>query len=220
MSRCRRTIRLRRAALVLLVASGVGACGIPADDGPRTISQEQVPDDLEDGADAADEGQTQPADLYFARFDGERDNLVVVEREVPTGGSASTPTPATVLESLLVGVLDDDAGADSIVTKIPADTALASQPELAGGVLTVDLNAAISGVQADGARLAYGQMVCTVDALDEVEGVLFTIEGEPVQPPAGDGQASSAPLTCESYAGLLEDAPSPAAAANAPPGDG
>jgi spore germination protein GerM len=199
-----------RAALaaVLLLVGGAAACGIPADDTPRAISQEQVPDDLESEGDVADDGQTLLADLYFTRFDDSRDNLVTVEREVPTGGSSSTPTPATVLEALLAGVQDDDPGAEDIVTKIPADTALVGQPDLVDGVLTVDLNSAISGVQGDGARLAYGQMVCTADALDEVRGVLFAIEGQPVQAPTGAGETSDAPLTCESYANLRETAAS------------
>ncbi len=196
--------RAALAAVVLLLVGGAAACGIPADDTPRAISQEQVPDDLDSEGDIADDGQTLLADLYFTRFDGSRDNLVSVEREVPTGGSSSTPTPATVLEALLAGVQDDDPGAEDIVNKIPADTALVGQPDLVDGVLTVDLNSAISGVQGDGARLAYGQMVCTADALDEVRGVLFAIEGQPVQAPTGAGETSDAPLTCESYANLRE----------------
>ena len=82
---------------------------------------------------------------------------------------------------------------------IPADTALAAQPELQAGILSVDLDSGMSGIQGDGARLAYGQIVCTADALEGVEGVLFTIEGEPVQPPNGQGETGSAPLTCAAY---------------------
>ncbi len=200
--------RFRVAALTVLLAGGLAACGIPADDGPRAISQDQAPDDLGGGADVSEDGQTLLATLYFAQFGGERDNLVTLEREVPTGGSSSTPTPATVLEALLAGVPDDGEETDTMVTRIPAGTALAGQPELVGGLLTVDLNAAIFGVQGDGARVAYGQMVCTADALEEVESVQFTVEGQAVQAPMGDGEASSTPLTCESYANLLEAPPS------------
>ena len=189
----------------LLLAAGLGACGIPADDGPRAISPDNVPAE-DEGTTPTDEGQTQVATLYFARFDGSRDVLVPTEREVPAGGSSSTPTPATVLEALLAGPEGSAAESESIVTKIPADTDLASPPTLVGGVLTVDLNHAISGVQGDGARLAYGQMVCTAGALPDVDAVLFTVEGEPLPPPTGDGETSSAPLTCDAYANLLDDA--------------
>jgi spore germination protein GerM len=103
-----------------------------------------------------------------------------------------------VLDRLLAGV-PAEADAEGIVTRIPADTALAAQPELQAGILSVDLDSGMSGIQGDGARLAYGQIVCTADALEGVEGVLFTIEGEPVQPPNGQGETGSAPLTCAAY---------------------
>jgi spore germination protein GerM len=199
-------IRTRTVALAMLVTGLAAGCGIPADEGPRAVPDEKLPENVDDGVAAAD-GETMLADLYFTRFDGERggDVLVTIERAVPTSGSSSTPTPATVLQALLAGVLDDDEGADRIVTKIPANTDLASQPELVGSVLTVDLNSAISGVQGDGALFAYGQMACTADALDEVGAVRFTVEGESVAPPAGDGESSAGPLTCDSYANLLAD---------------
>ncbi len=129
--------------------------------------------------------------------------LTTVELEVPTGGESGLPTPATVLDALLSGVPTDEAIDPGVVTKIPPDTALASQPDLLNGILTVDLDSGISGVQGDGARLAFGQMVCTVDALDGVEGVVFEIEGDPVNPLVGDGETSSAPLTCDEYDNLL-----------------
>jgi spore germination protein GerM len=45
-------------------------------------------------------------------------------------------------------------------------------------------------------------MVCTAEALDGVERVVFRVEGEPVQPLDGNGEVSSAPLTCASYDNL------------------
>jgi spore germination protein GerM len=192
-----------RVLVVLLAAGGVAACGIPADDGPRAISPDNVPVD-DEGTATTEEGQTLVAPLFFTRFDGNREELIEVEREVPTGGSSPSPSPATVLEALLAGP-GEEAEAEHIVTKIPAATALASPPALAGGVLTVDLNPAIRNVQSDGARLAYGQLVCTAGALPGVDAVLFTVEGEPLRPPTGDGETSSAPLTCDAYANLRDN---------------
>ncbi|HEU0171056.1 MAG TPA: GerMN domain-containing protein [Acidimicrobiales bacterium] len=201
-----RSRRLPAAVLgaAALGTCALGACGIPADSEPRAITEEQIPDTTTTTPDVGDEGQTRSVELYFTRFDGNRDVLTTVEHEVPTGGESGRPTPATVLEALLSGV-PDDAADPAVVTKIPADTSLASQPELNGGILTVDLDNGISGVQGDGARLAFGQMVCTVDLLDGVEGVVFEIEGDPVYPLVGDGETSSAPLTCASYDNLLGD---------------
>jgi spore germination protein GerM len=191
--------------VAVLGAGVLGACGIPADSEPRAITEEQIPDATTTTPDIGDEGQTRSVELYFTRFDGSRDVLTTVQHEVPTGGESGLPTPATVLEALLGGVSADDASDPAVVTKIPADTSLASQPELNGDILTVDLNNGIRGVQGDGARLAFGQMVCTVDLLADVEGVVFEIEGDPVYPPIGDGETSSAPLTCSSYDNLLGD---------------
>jgi spore germination protein GerM len=198
--------RRRRALAGAIVLLGVSAaCGIPGDDGPRTIDQEQIPDDGAVDNGSAGDGRTALADLYFATPGDTIDNLVIVQREVPADGS---PTPSTVLENLLLGKQEGDQPGDghdldNIVTLIPPQTQLASPPDLgAGGILTVDLNSAINGVQAEGARTAYGQLVCTADALDEVEGVVFTIDGEPVSAPTA-GENSSDPLTCDSYASLV-----------------
>lgn len=195
---------VRAVSLVLLLAGGTAACGIPADESPREITQER-PDDLVPDAPVTSDGQTLLVDLYFTRFDGSRDKIVPIERAVPTGGSSSRPTPATVLETLLGGSTEADREEHNVVSKIPDGTVLDGQPELDdGGVLTVNLTDAINGVQGDGARLAYGQMVCTADDLDEVDGVLFTVDDLPVQAPTGSGDTSGEPLTCESYANLLE----------------
>jgi spore germination protein GerM len=200
-------IRARAILGVVLLAVGAAACGIPADDGPRAITQDQRPAELESDSEVTSGGQTLVTDLYFTRFDGSRHNLVPIERAVVTGGSSSRPTPATVLEALLAGVPDDEQASD-LVTRIPADTALDGPPDLdSTGVLTVYLSAAISGVQGDGARLAYGQLVCTADALDEVRSVRFAVDGQPVQAPTGEGETSNAPLTCDSYDNLTEGGP-------------
>lgn len=194
--------RARNALLAALLLAGpaLAACGIPADDAPRDISQDQVPDTPEDTVDVDGDGQARLVDLWYTRFDGDRDVLTPVEEQVTTG-EAGRPTPAVVLDRLLAGV-PPDAGTAGVVTKIPPDTSLAAQPELRSGILTIDLDSGISGIQGDGARLAYGQMVCTADALEGVEGVVFTLEGQPLQAPNGQGEAGSAPLTCADYDNL------------------
>jgi spore germination protein GerM len=208
MIRARARARARAgAALAFALLGTAAACGIPADDGPRAISEQQIPDEGSVDTGDTSEGRTVRADLYFASDIG---TLVTVRREVPSGGSATTPTPSTVLENLLAGTdpeRDEPVGdPGDIVSQIPPDTRLATRPELEGGILTVDLNGAINGVQGEGARLAYGQMVCTADALDEVDGVRFTIDGEPVNAPT-DTQNSSDPVTCDSYANLRTPRP-------------
>ncbi|MBN2623538.1 MAG: GerMN domain-containing protein [Acidimicrobiales bacterium] len=197
-------IRARIVALTLLVAALAVGCGIPADEEPRAVSDQTVPEELARPTDPVEEGRSMRATLFFTRYVDERSGVLVrTERDVATGGAGSAP-PTLVLEALLEGVVDGGEQDEGIVTRIPANTVLANPPELDGGILTIDLSAAIRGVMGDGAKLAYGQMVCTATELAEVEAVLFTVEGDPVWPPTGDGETSDGPLACTSYANLLE----------------
>jgi spore germination protein GerM len=201
--------RRRLTGLAGLAVAGAalvaGACGVPADDKPRPISQEQIPGDGGTDARTTPGARTAPADLYFTDFDGEQTLLAPVEVPVPmpAGASASeTPPPGAVLETLLAGP-GETAAAKGFGTTIPPKTSLAGQPELdAGGVLTIDLTPAIFDVRSPGSRLAFGQIVCTADALPGVEAVRFQIEGKSQPVPMGDGEASSEPLTCASYDNL------------------
>jgi spore germination protein GerM len=200
--RARHPGRVVLGSLVSLAFAAAAGCGVPADDKPRAISEENLPDDAEGRVDAAEDGQTESADLYFTRSDGERSHLVALSRQVPISGPSSDPSPATALEALLEGVSPDDDA--DITTVIPPGTSLASQPMLEGdAVLVVDLTPGINNVRGDAARLAFGQIVCTADALAEVDAVRFEVEGQPLTVPKGDGEASGAAVTCRSYENLL-----------------
>jgi spore germination protein GerM len=59
-------------------------------------------------------------------------------------------------------------------------------------------------VQNEGAWLAFGQMVCTAEALSGVDGVRFTREGERLDAPNGEGEATTRPLTCADYEALAD----------------
>ncbi len=193
------------AALVVLVLGVAGGCGVRPDSKPRAISKEQIPSDAETGAASTAGAETQPARLYFTYFDGQSTELVPVEQPVPVGSASQTPVAATVLETLFEGPPDTKAsGGTTLRTAIPPKTALRRQPRLdADGVLTVDLNDAILGVRADGARLAFGQTVCTSDALAGVDSVQIEVQGKPFPVPMGNGEASSEPVSCPSYRNLV-----------------
>lgn len=195
---------MSRARLTLLAAGALAlaaSCGVPADEGPRAISGE--PEELRDATTTTSPTKTVAAILYFSTTEGSSDVLVPVEQPVPAAGGSSAPTPGIVLEALLAGAPDEQYS-----TKIPPGTALAGPPVLdRSGLLVVDLNAAIANVTNPGATIAYGQMVCTADALDEVVSVRFTVEGQPVSPPTGDGDQSSRPVACNDYANLLAEPP-------------
>ena len=50
--------------------------------------------------------------------------------------------------------------------------------------------------------LAYGQIVCTLDALPDIDGVSFMHGGEAVQVPKGDASLSKDVLTAADYSNL------------------
>jgi spore germination protein GerM len=190
------------AAAALLAIVVAAACGVPADDKPRAISREQAPD-LDEGDVGTSPAVTEPAMLFLTRADPDANHLVPVQQQVPVGPSSTSPTPATALETLLSYMPDESLRAEGYASRIPPNTALASPPELDGrGVLLVDLNSNIDNVQAEGSRLAFGQIVCTADALPGVNAVRFEVEGRARRVPMGDGEASSEPLTCDSYRNL------------------
>jgi spore germination protein GerM len=194
------------AAALAVVAAVVAACGVPTDDQPRAISQEQAPD-LDEGEEGTTAAVTDTATLFLTRGDGAVRYLASLEEQVPVGPSAIDASPTTALETLLSYTPSETLQTQGYASRIPPDTALASTPELdEDGVLVVDLNSNIDNVRGDGSRLAFGQIVCTADAFDEVQAVRFEVEGRPRQAPKGDGESSDDPLACTSYANLFPDA--------------
>ncbi len=197
-------VALAAAALLAIVVAA--ACGVPADDKPRAISREQAPD-LDEGDVATSPSVTEPAMLYLTRADPDANHLVPKEEQVPVGPSSTSPTPATALETLLSFMPNDSLRAEGYASRIPPNTALASPPELdSRGVLLVNLNSNIDNVQAEGSQLAFGQIVCTADAFEEVQAVRFQVEGQSRAAPTGDGATTNEPVTCRSYANLMDSA--------------
>jgi spore germination protein GerM len=193
----RRDLGAATLAVVTLavVTLGVAGCGIPTDDSPRAISRENVPDDVVDNASEATASQsTVGARIYLVQSPDDP-RLVLVDRRVPAGSPAAGPDPAAVLETLLTATADPEERADGITNLIPQDTRLASQPEMARGTLVVDLTSEIFNVEGENQRAAFGQIVCTANALDGVHFVRFLVDGEPTEVQVDSG-ATGGPVTC------------------------
>ena len=196
-----------RRAVAALVGLGLllaAACGVPADDKPRAISCEQIPGQAGAAGDATGNAETKPARLYFTQLAGDRNLLVPVKVPVPIGSAPELgPPPRAVLETLLSGIPGGEDDVKKFTTNIPPKTALAGPLQIdSAGTLTIDLNEAIFDVGSTASRLAFGQIVCTADALPGVNAVRFEVEGRARRVPMGDGEASSEPLTCDSYRNL------------------
>lgn len=201
----------RATTLGLAVAlAGLAACGIPADDEPQAIPRQNVPEAvLETTTDTTrPEGQV-PGRVYLVQSPDDQPHLVPVERPVAAESATARPTPAAVLEALLQATPDDGERATGITNQIPRATRLASPPEPVAGRLVIDLTSGIYDVQGGNQLAAFGQIVCTVDALDGVDAVLFQVDGEPIEVPRGTrGVLTTDPVTCDTdYGHLLRDAP-------------
>jgi spore germination protein GerM len=187
------------------VTLGLVGCGIPTDDNPRAISSESVPDAaVDDTTEATASEPTVAAPIYLVQSPDDP-RLVDVKRRVPAGSPAAGPDPAAVLEKLLSATPNPREQANGITNLIPEDTRLASQPQLARGTLVVDLTNEIFDVEGEPQRAAFGQIVCTANALEGVNLVRFLVQGEPTGVQADSG-AVDGPVSCaDDYARLLAE---------------
>jgi spore germination protein GerM len=192
-------------AAITVLTLGLVGCGIPTDDNPRAISSESVPDAaVDDTTEATASEPTVAAPIYLVQSPDDP-RLVDVKRRVPAGSPAAGPDPAAVLEKLLSATPNPREQANGITNLIPEDTRLASQPQLARGTLVVDLTNEIFDVEGEPQRAAFGQIVCTANALEGVNLVRFLVQGEPTGVQADSG-AVDGPVSCaDDYARLLAE---------------
>jgi germination protein M len=126
------------------------------------------------------------------------EQLFVARRTVeatPRVGSAA-------LESLLAGPSASERSA-GVQTQIPAGTQLLAL-SIANKVATVDLTSEYeSGGGTASMTMRLAQIVCTLDQFPSVKGVLFELDGRPVDVLGGEGIVIDHPLTCRDYRDLL-----------------
>ncbi|MGH9136520.1 MAG: GerMN domain-containing protein [Acidimicrobiales bacterium] len=184
-------LRLLAALAACVLAAG---CGLPEDDQPRVVTQEDAPLTLVPEVTTTTvmaEGAAE-VELYFVATDG---RLRAVDREV------SERTPRTVLEVLIDGpTAVDPAG---LTSSIPTDTELLGATR-AETTLTVDLGPATAVIFSIGGAqqlTAFGQIVLTAVELPNVDSVRFLLEGAPFSVPTDEG-TSAQPVTARDYASL------------------
>lgn len=172
---------MRRSALLLVLA--LGACTFSTDEAPRPIDSVDLGDGVADLV-APDEGVV--ATLWYV--DGTR--LVPVEVLLTDDG------PDARVQALLSGVGLGNGSVNR--SAIPPDTSLLGATT-AGGVATLDLPSAFTLVGGDEELLAVGQIVLTATEVPGIDGVLLTIDGDPVQAPTADGALVGRPLSRSDY---------------------
>ncbi len=187
------------ARLGLLIGAVVlGSCGVPLDNEPERIPDQQPPADTE-GAPRGHPSTTVRTDhaptveLFFVRGD----RLVRVWR--PISGPASL---ARVLEHVLAGPAPHERHG-GVRSAINPETRI-REALLHDGVASIDLSAPFGDVQGEDHITAIAQIVFSCTAFPGVQRVHFRLEGRPVEVPVGDGTLTLRPLT---RADFLELAP-------------
>lgn len=182
-----RTCRhVRALALVVVLAVALTACSIPADDDPRPIAQDALPEELaSDSSEAVDisVGPTSASEnVFVVRTDPETEEKRLTAFSV---GMENIPDPDTkdLLDALLV--LRPSTVDDSLSNAIPTEVQLGLRPD--GTTAIIELTEEIDDVQGETQRLAFAQLVYTATELNTFDAVEFEREGEPLSVPTDDG---------------------------------
>jgi hypothetical protein len=178
-------------AIATLALVMVG-CGVPVDDGARSIDPDAVPFDLLDRSRVTTttvSGTAPVAEVFLVAGD----RLVGVRRAVTGATSLQTR-----LDALLDGPTEQEARL-GISTALPVGGDLPST--VSGSTARIDLGEAF-GVPGLEQVFAIAQLVFTATALDPVDRVLFFVGGRRVDVPAQDGTLKAEPLTRRDFATL------------------
>lgn len=177
--------------LVALVAAS--ACGVSTQSHVSTVEPSGVPFGL-----AAATDDTSPttaiadartvAEIYLVDGDG---RLLAVLRTL------DVVDPTSVVAALLEGPTQDEADF-GLLTALP-DGDIVRSVDVVDGVAAVDLGDEFA--TADGAtqRTALAQIVYTLTGRPGIGRVSFTLEGQPVEIPRGDGSLTTGSVSRDSY---------------------
>lgn len=170
-----------------LVAS---ACGISNQGNARPIPDDDVPFGLlTDRPNAADPATTGRLVSVYLVGIGKR--LVTVERRVPPDAKLSA-----VVRALGAGPTKNELALGISSPLPPRQVASATSSR---GVAEVDLEASFADLPSQDQSVAIAQLVFTLTAQAGVGRVSFTLDGQPVEVPRGDGALTTDPLVREDF---------------------
>ncbi|MEV6816188.1 GerMN domain-containing protein [Micromonospora sp. NPDC051296] len=185
--------RAARTVLAAALLTLIAACGVPAEDRPRTVTPPPGPfPHTATAAPTAAETGAVTEMLYFTRDD----RLVPVIRRID-----QVPTLDALLQDLVAGPTPAERD-DGLTSALPGALSNAVV-ELVDGRARVTVGPAAADTGRSDELLAYGQLVCTLTARTDVEAVFFVRDGVPLRVPRADLSLSSDPLTAADYAVLI-----------------
>lgn len=196
----------RRLAPIAVVAVVLTGCGIDTDSSPRPIDPDVLaPDAVDDGQSGAPgpDGQPSAADapqVYLVAPDPNGGRELVLQ-PVPRD---TADTAAGTLAALFRGPSGDELAA-RLRSAIPPDVVLRGIGQR-GSTLLVDAGEGLDAITGSELVQAVAQIVFTATAIEGIEGVLITVDGEVRQWPAGNGELQSRPLSRYDFPGVLRSA--------------
>jgi hypothetical protein len=177
----------------------VTGCGIPDDDGATLARPADVPFDLlaeiPETTSSTSPGPSGASTTKTNIFLVQGERLAPVERTVP-----APPSADTVLETLVRGPTRTE-GSLGLRSALVGDDVVRSGA-VSGGIATVDLGAGFNDIVGRDQIMALAQIVSTVTSLPGVGRVRFTLAGQPVGVPRGDGATTTETVSIDDYATL------------------
>jgi len=184
------------AGLLVLLAVGTAACGIPTNGTPTAIAKTDVPFHLLSPVTSTTVHPvvrpvvTVPTTIYLVAH---AQHVYAVSRNIPV--------PATLSE-ILGALLEGPTAAESEfgLQSFLSGTTTQVRATVSGGIATVDFFSA-NPVQVVGPdqTLAIAQVVFTATGQPGVTGVVFKIDGRPIDVPTASGAEVPGPVKRSSY---------------------
>lgn len=184
-------------ALGLVIALVLGGCGVAEDGSAEVADADDVPfgllDEERDPVGGVAPGRGSVVDLYL--YDPDEEQLAPVDDQLES----------TSLEDVLVALLDATPGDDPATRDLRsaiAETDVTIEAETDGGVAVIDLSEEFTDIGGTDQLIAIAQLVYTSTGRPGVGQVNFTLEGEPIEIPRGDGSITSGSVTRDDYRDL------------------
>lgn len=182
--------------VLALVTALLAGCGIAAEAMPRPTDPPRA---FVQGAPSPTAPPTDAGPITERLFLVRDDALVEVTRHVDRW-----PTTESLLEDLLAGPSETESTAG--LTSVLSGGDVVAGVRVSNGTAVVELAATADNTQRNDEVLAYAQLVCTLTARGDVNGVTFVYRGQPIAVPRADGslpETPETPLTAADYATLI-----------------
>jgi spore germination protein GerM len=183
-----------------MVGAGVLAllllgCSVPTQQTASTVRDAAVPFDLLDPeappiVPESSGAASEQLSLCFVR-DG---RLVVVNDELP---------PPVTLQDAVEALAAPPHGAGPLLRTALTEPSIVREVRLVGGIARVDLLPGVSALPTEQQLLAVAQIVCTLTGRPGVGQVAFTLEGNRLPVPKGDGSLVTSPVARDDYGPLM-----------------